>query len=175
MKKVALSLSLLLWASLHCAAQKNVADLPPAHAAALQEFLSAHPDLDFMSERLIDADYLKSMRESLGLRFTPYYQKGDFNHDGSQDFAVILMKDVPPEEDPNLTETHRFRYQLTVVIFNGSKGGKYRAAFVKNTTAPLVCFINTTAGRKKQLYFGVFETDEAFGMASAGKGYIAEY
>jgi hypothetical protein len=175
MKKIALSLLCVLLSPLYCAAQKSVADLLPAHASALQEFLTSRPELDFMSERLIDRDYLKYMREHMGARFTPYYQKGDFNQDRLQDFAVILVKDAPPEEDPDLADTHRFRYQVTVVIFNGSRGGKYKAAFVKNTTAPLVCFINTTGAKKKRLYFGVFETDETFGMAPAGKGYIAEY
>lgn len=175
MKKIALSLLCVLLSPLYCAAQKSVADLLPAHASALQEFLTTRPELDFMSERLLDRDYLKYMREHLGARFTPFYQKGDFNQDLQQDFAVILMKDAPPEEDPDLADTHRFRYQVTVVIFNGSRGGKYKAAFVKNTTAPLVCFINTTGAKKKRLYFGVFETDESFGMAPAGKGYIAEY
>lgn len=175
MKKIVLSLLFGFLFPIYCTAQNSVSDMLPAHASALQEFLTSRPELDFMSERLIDRDYLKYMREQMGARFKPFYQTGDFNHDGWQDFAVILVKDAPPEEDPGLADTHRFRYQVTVVIFNGSRAGKYKPAFVKNTTAPLVCFINTTGGKKKQLYFGVFETDEAFGMAPAGKGYIAEY
>jgi hypothetical protein len=164
----------LLCLPIGCAAQKSVSELPPAHASALQQFLSAHPGLEFLSERSYDQEYLKWMRESFGTRFTPFYQKGDFNRDGRQDFAMVLAKDTPPKEDLDLGESHRFRYDVTVVIFNGLNGGAYKAAFVKNITAPLVCFINISQEKKKRLYFGVYETHEGFIMTSAGKGYIAE-
>jgi hypothetical protein len=175
MKRSALSLLCILIIQLCAVAQKSVSDLPPAHASVLQEFLTSNPGLDFLSERNINYDYVKYMREHMGARFTPFYQRGDFNQDGRQDFAMILLKDAPPKRDPDLAESHQYQYQVTVVIFNGSRGGKYKVAFVRNVTAPLVCFINTMREKRTRLYFGVFETDEAFTMTPAGKGYIVEY
>ena len=176
MKRVAISILVLFSFPHIVAAQKSVSELAPSHASALQEFLTRHPDLDFMSEKVIDQDYLKSMRQYLGARLMPYYHKGDFNGDGRQDFAHILAREGPLEDQgPEITETHRYRYPITIVVFNGMKGGRYREAFVRNYTAPLVCFLNTTGGRKKRLYFGVSETDEAFGMTPVGRGYIVEY
>ena len=176
MKRVSISILFLFSFPHIVAAQKSVSELAPAHASALQEFLTRHPNLDFMSEKIIDQDYLKSMRQYLGARLMPYYHKGDFNGDGRQDFALILAREGPPEDQgPEIAETHRYRYPITIVVFNGMKGGRYRAAFVRDYSAPLVCFLNTTGGRKKRLYFGVSETDEAFGMTPAGKGYIVEY
>ena len=176
MKRVAVSILFLFSFPNIVTAQKSVSELAPSHASALQEFLTRHPDLDFMSEKAIDQDYLKSMRQFLGARLMPYYHKGDFNGDGRQDFALILAREGPLEDQgTGIAGTHRYRYPITIVVFNGVKGGRYRAAFVKNYSAPLVCFLNTTGGRKKRLYFGVFETDEAFGMMPVGRGYIVEY
>ena len=173
MKKIIISILYLFSLSLVVAAQKSISDLVPAHVSALQKFLTSHTNLDFMSERSIDPEYLKSMREYLGVRFTPFYQKGDFNGDGRQDFAVILAREGSPEDQgPNMAETHRYRYPVTIVIFNGTTRGAYRPVFIKNITAPLVCLLKTTGGRKKKLYFGVNETDEGFTMRPARKGYI---
>ncbi len=105
----------------------------------------------------------------------PYYRVGDFNRDGKQDFALILAKDTPPKEDPDLDEDHRFQYELSVVIFNGLRGGRYKAVFVKETTAPLVSFIAMTEEKRSKLYFAISETDSGFVMTPAGQGYISEY
>jgi hypothetical protein len=176
MKKIVIGILWLFSYLVAGAAQKSASELVPAHASALQVFLSSHPNLDFMSEKSIDPDYLKFMRKHLGARLTPFYQKGDFNGDGRPDFALILAREGPHEDQgPDIAEGHRYRYPITIVIFNGMKGGAYKAVFVKNITAPLVCFLNTTGGRKKRLYFGITETDESFSMTPAGKGYIVEY
>jgi len=176
MEKIVISMVCLFSFPLAVAAQKSVSELVPAHASALQEFLTSHPKLDFMSENSIDPDYLKFMRETFGARLTPFYQKGDFNGDGKLDFALILAREGALEnQGPEIAESHRYRYPITIVIFNGMKAGAYKAVFVKNLTAPRVCFLNTTGGKKKRLYFGVAETDESFGMTPAGKGYIVGY
>lgn len=176
MKKIAISGLCLFVLPFVVLAQKSVSELVPAHASALKEFLTSHPDLDFMSEKIIDQDYLRFMREHLGARLTPFYQKGDFNGDGRQDFALILAREGPLEDKgPDIAESHRYRHPITIVIFNGIKGGEYKAVFVKNMTVPLVSFLNTAGVKKKRLYFGVTETDETFSMTPTGKGYIVEY
>ena len=125
----------------------------------------------------MDKQILNDMRKNFGPHLKPYYRTGDFNHDGVQDFAMILAKEGPPSEDlgPDLDETSRYRHDITVVIFNGQKSGRYNVAFVKNTKAPLVCFLYVTFEKRKRLYFAVYETDEHFIMAAAGNGYLIEY
>lgn len=174
MRKMVITLLLLLLLPLDGAAQKSVSQLLPAHASALQQFLSGHPDLDFMSESDCDRASLRDMRKHFGARFMPYYRVGDFNRDGRQDFALLLAKDAPPKEDPGLADTHRFQYEVTVVVFNGLRGGGYKTVFVKNTTAPLVCFLAMSREKRSKLYFAVYETDAGFVMTPAGQGYIAE-
>ena len=156
-------------------AQKSLSDLPAGHAAAIQTFLAQHPGLKFLTESAIAEKDLKYMRESFGAKFQPYYRKGDFNRDGKPDFAVILVKGGKPKEDKNLAASHRFRYQVTVVIFNGQADDKYHPAFVKQVaSAPLVCLLSLSKEKQPKLYFGVFETDEGFVMIPAGKGYRAK-
>ena len=157
-------------------AQKAVSELPPAHASALQEFLTKHDGLEFLPESASGPDILRDMRKSFGSRFKPFYRTGDFNNDGMPDFAMILAKEGGPTGDqgPDIAESHRYLYDLTIVIFNGGRG-TYKPVFVKTTKGPLVCFLNMTYERRKRLTFGVYETDEGFIMTPAGKGYIIEY
>ncbi len=166
----------LFFLTLDASAQKAVADLPPAHASAIQQFLSKHDGLEFLSETALDQTILKDMRKSFGAHFNPFYRTGDFNKDGLADFAIILAKKGGPTGDQGsgIAETHRYLYDLTIVIFNGRRG-TYTPAFVKTTKAPLVSFLNVTSEKKKRLTFGVYETDDGFIMTPAGKGYIIEY
>jgi hypothetical protein len=158
-------------------AQRSLANLNPAHAASLEKFIRQRSHLTFLSEKEIDQQTLKDMRKNFGARLTPFYRVGDFNGDRLQDFAVILATVGAPPDDqgPGLAQTHRFRHQLSVVIFNGQKKGGYRVAFEKKITAPLVCFLYQTFEKRKKLYFAVYETDEHFIMTPAGTGYRVEY
>jgi hypothetical protein len=116
------------------------------------------------------------MRKTFGKQFRPFYRAGDFNRDGRNDFAMILVKEGGPTGDQGtaITETHRYLHDVTIVIFNGA-GRTYKPAFVKTTKAPLACFLNLTSEKKRRLTFGVYETDDGFIMTPAGKGYIIEY
>jgi len=168
-------ISFMLFVSPRVIAQKSVSELPLSQAAVLQQFLTKHIGLEFLSETVTDQSILKDMRKSFGARFTPFYRAGDFNHDGVRDFAMILVKEGGPTGDQgvDIAETHRYLYDLTVVIFNGA-GKTFTPAFVKTTKAPRVCFLNTANEKRKRLTFGVYETDEVFIMTPAGKGYIVE-
>lgn len=155
-------------------AQKSIADLPSAHASVLQQFLSKHNGLAFLSEEAYDQSILKDIRQSFGARLKPAYRSGDFNRDGVQDFAVILVKEGSPPEDQGsgIAETHRYLHDVTVVIFNGA-ARVYKPVFVKATQAPLVCFLNLNY--QKRLTFAVYETGEAFSMKPVRGGYRLEY
>jgi hypothetical protein len=171
-----LTVLFLLFLTVDANAQKTLSELPPAHASALQQFLTKHDGLEFLSETVCDQAILKDMRKNFGTRFTPYYRTGDFNRDGVPDFAMILAKQGGPigDQGSDISETHRYLYDLTIVIFNGRRG-TYTPVFVKTTKAPLVSFLNLTFEKKRRLTFGVYETDDGFIMTPAGKGYIIEY
>jgi hypothetical protein len=174
-RAIALVISFLFCLSTSVIAQKSVSELPPSQTAVLQQFLTEHGSLEFLSETVTDKSILKDMRKSFGLTFRPFYRAGDFNHDGIADFAMILRKPGGPTGDQGegIADTHRKLYDMTIVIFNGV-GKTYKPAFVKTTKAPLVSFLNTTYEKRKRLMFGVYETDDSFIMTPAGKGYVVE-
>ncbi|PYS74567.1 MAG: hypothetical protein DMF69_01465 [Acidobacteria bacterium] len=174
-RAIVLVISFLFCLSIRVTAQKSVSELPPSQTAVLQQFLTEHKGLEFLSETVTDKSILKDMRKTFGVNFRPFYRAGDFNHDGVADFAMILAKEGGPTGDQGegIAETHRKLYDMTVVIFNGV-GKTYRPAFIKTTKAPRACFLNTTNEKRKRLTFGVYETDDGFVMTPAGKVYIIE-
>lgn len=165
---------LLVLLSCDAHAQKSISDLPPAHASALKEFLSKQKNLVLLSEEAYDQSILKDMRKFFGARLKPSYRSGDFNRDGVQDFAVILLKEGSPPKDQGsgIAESHRYLHDVTVVIFNGTAGA-YKPVFVKATQAPLLCLLNLNS--QKRLTFGVYETDEGFSMTPVRGGYRIQY
>jgi hypothetical protein len=157
--------------------QKSIKDLKPQHAAALESFLSKNKSYKFLSENSIDAGYLKEMSESFGKTLRPFYQTADFNQDKIADFAVILSRKGARKLNEGVTsEPHRYDYPLAVVIFNGGKNGTFRQAFIEHIEAPLACFLNVEGAKKKELYFGVFQTDSYTTLFSPnGKSYAVKY
>ena len=125
-----------------------------------------------MSETVLDSEYLKYMRKFLK-NLKPYYIVGDFNRDKVFDFAMILSrKGVPSDNGEGIDEAHRFDYPLSIIIFNGDKKGKFHQAFIEDIESPTACFLNV---EKKELYFGVFESDaDTRIFTPVGKGYIVE-
>jgi hypothetical protein len=153
--------------------QKTVADLKPAHAVALEQFLSKNKDYGFLSENVIEAEDLKFMRKYLGKTLKPFYNTADYNGDGVIDFALIISKKGTPKK---AEDGDYFIHSLAVVIFNGVKKGGFKQAFIENVEVPLNCFIKLTNEKKKKLYFGVNETDaDTMIFTPVGKGYIIEY
>lgn len=88
--KLLISMLFVLMLSSASFAQKVASSLKLKHARALKRFLTIQKQYQFMSEKKIDKDYLKQMRESFGKPIAPYYRAGDFNRDGIEDFAMIL-------------------------------------------------------------------------------------
>lgn len=156
--------------------QKTVSDLKLSHAIALEEFLSENKEYQFLSSKVIDAEYFKFIRESFGKTFEPYYQVADFNNDKIIDFAMILSRKGERKETDATSEEHKYDYPLAIVIFNGNNSGTFTQSFVEEIEAPLVCFLKVEGTKKKKLYFGVFETDaDTRIFTPVGKGYIIEY
>ena len=158
-------------------AQKQIADLKPAHAIALEQFLAKNKNYGFLSEKVLDSDYLKEMRQYFK-NLKPYYNIADFNRDGIDDFALILSrKGESKDNGEGMAESHRYDYPLAIIIFNGNRRGKFTKAFIEDIEAPTACFLNTDiVKKKKELYFGVFESDADTRLFTpVGKGYIIEY
>lgn len=156
--------------------QKSVAELKPAHAVALETYLSKNKNLQFLSEKVIDAEYLSWIRKDFDKELKPYYRVADFNHDKIEDFAMILSRKGEPKKQNGVTsKEHKYEYPLQIVIFNGNKSKSFTKAFSEDIYAPLVCFLNTSYDKKRTLYFGVFATDSAMIFTPVGKGYIIEY
>ena len=174
-------LMLIVFGATHLAGQTSVSDLKPSHAAALKGYLSEHQDRSFRQETILSEDYLKSFRneEGFGKSFKPNYSAADFNGDGSEDFAVLLNREGKEEWPEELEEGQRTHsehfpdHPLTLLVFNGIKGGKFRLAFSKDLMGPNAAFINLeTRRRKKVLYYGIFESDaDTFSLSPAGRGY----
>lgn len=167
--------------------QTSVGSLKPAHAAALEEYLSTHPKNGFRQEYVLDVldpEYLKEIRKSFRKGFMPSYAKGDFNRDGVEDFALLLTRKGESVENDIKLQTHNPDYPLTLVVFNGVKRSAkslrsrvqsapiFKVAHTTDLMGPPAAFINFDG----TLYYGVFESDaDTFILAPAGKGYIIEY
>jgi hypothetical protein len=153
------------------AAQRSVSDLSPAHAAALERYMSANKGLTFRSENNLGGDYLKVMRETFGKNFKPNYAVADFNRDKIKDFAVLLYRAGKPVRIKGITgEEHAVEHPLRIVVFNGAGNG-FRVAYSKDLAGPAAAFIKFD----KKLGYGVFETDDTFMLRPAGRGYAVEF
>lgn len=157
--------------------QRTVAALQPAHASALEEFLSKNKTHRFRPEHFLDKDYLRDMRKYFRKGFMPYYCYGDFNNDKIDDFAIILSRDGEPKSSGDEINEHNPDFPLTVLVFNGQKKGGFKVAFTEDLYGPNAAFINYEIEKgKKILYYGIFETDsDTFIMRPAGKGYIIDF
>ncbi|MCU0781925.1 MAG: ankyrin repeat domain-containing protein [Akkermansiaceae bacterium] len=157
-----------------CAAALSRAKIPADQAEALGEYLKRHPDWRQLQEKDCDPANLKFARDSFGAAFSPYYYEEDFNSDGRNDFAVVLANKAPPVEDKDLADSHKWRYQLRVVVFNGLPGGGYDAVFAEDDQGPLACFLNKWEEPNSKLYFGVLETCQGFVIVPTERGYRFE-
>lgn len=148
------------------AAQRSVREYTPGQRAALQEFIEKHPQYQyqFIPDTWFDATTLSAARNEWGFgkAFKPYYQTGDFNRDGMQDFAVILLT------GENIEGPAR---GMHVVIFNGERGNKYRVAHVEREEFSPALFIKKAGN---ELFVGIMETDSAGCFVPDGRGYIVE-
>lgn len=145
-------------------AQRSVSEYTPAQRAALQSFISRNPSYEFIPETRFDERTLSAARNEWGFgrNFKPYYQTGDFNRDGRQDFAVVLVTG---------RNSNSRNSGMHVVVFNGVRGNRYRVAHIEREDFSTALFINTNRNR---LRVGVMETDSTGCFVPAGRGYIIE-
>lgn len=176
MKAIVILFAVTLCLAVGVNGQRTVSELKPAHAVALQKFLSTHKGLGFLQEYAIEDETLADMRKYFGRGFKPYYVTGDFNRDGRSDFAMILSREGTPkfatEEEAEARKEDR---NLALIVWNGTRKG-FVFAHAEEIEAPLTCMIQMSQEKKPKLYFGVYESDaDTFALAPAGKGYIMEF
>ncbi len=144
------------------------------HTAALQQWLQTKRGLRVATDSDCEnKEGLKSMRQSFGKRFQPYYLVKDFNGDAVNDFAVALID-----------SSRKADSQFTLVIFHGKRNANAKGQELSDSGAFQVVFTQESidlrqgglfAGELERertpLYVGIFETDDCSRLKWNGKRY----
>jgi len=122
----------------------------PEHRTVLARWLKNQPGLRLATEAdCVDMESLEGYRKDWGKGFHPYYSIGDFNRDGKEDFAVLLI-DLKKEED------HGFAIAIFNALFEGKSAPNY---FERGYTDIGHCYIVFNRVAERRLYLGMFESD----------------
>lgn len=131
--------------------------IQPEHKAILEKWLRRQPQLRVA----IEADCknrqgLMDARLEHGENYHPYYAVGDFNRDGREDFAVVLI-----------SKQRRAR-NFSIAIFNGPFTGTpvFYTGGVDLSAGGLVFRADN------RLVAGVFQTDDCVVLKPKGRGYV---
>jgi hypothetical protein len=167
---------LLLYATIECmlcalpvntSAEQNelAAPLRAEHRAVVQKWLTLNNELRLPTNGdITNKEALRRERETRGKTYYPFYAVGDFNRDGREDFAVILV-------------SRRGRYRNTnpfaVAVFNGPfgrAGSSSRPAFFEAgfDSSDWLFF----RPDDRLLLIGPPESDNCFILKPSGRKYI---
>lgn len=156
----------------------NIASAMSAeHTAALGKLLEAKRGLRLATDSdCRNKDGLKSMRQSFGRKFQPYYLVKDFNGDAVDDFAVALVD-----------SSRKADSQFTLVIFHGKRnanakgqepgdGGAFQIAFTQENLDLRQggLWAGELERGRRPLYVGIFETDDCSRLRWNGKRYVIQ-
>jgi hypothetical protein len=129
---------------------KAPAYLRPEHKTVLERWLKEKRHLRLATESdLTDNEDLEIWRKDWGKDFNPYYSIGDFNRDGKNDFAVLLV-------DLMNGENHGFAIAIFNAPFTNKKAPNY---FEDGYTDLGRCYIVYNQMAKRRLYLGMSESD----------------
>lgn len=95
---------------------------------------------------------LKATRDYWGALYYPYYKSGEFNNDGNDDFAVVLI------------DTRKRKDNFAVAIFHGNAKGAFTAKpfyISKGFELSSGGLFYNGYGRGGRLFAGSFESDDA--------------
>jgi hypothetical protein len=124
--------------------------LRPEHKPVLERWLKEKRYLRLATESdLTDKEDLGIWRKDWGKDFNPYYSIGDFNRDGKNDFAVLLI-------DLKNAQEHKFAIAIFNAPFANKKGPNY---FEDGYIDLGRCYIVYNQMAKRRLYLGVSESD----------------
>jgi hypothetical protein len=132
------------------------AALQPLHARVLKNWLRSHSQMRLGRGSDYDRQTLGYARKDFGSHFSPFYRAGDINHDGRQDFAVILVDNG----------------HLAVAVFNGPlTAATTKECFFLNEleTGTMILVMDG------KWLIGPPESDSGFWLKPAGNTYRAVY
>jgi hypothetical protein len=139
------------------------AHLKPEHKEILQDWLKTkkflRPGVEEIDNSIFQEKYkdhfednVKFLRDTVGKNGYQYYSKGDFNRDGKEDFAVLLVDSRKHKE----TDADFF----TLAIFNGpfrkGQAPNYYEEGLSGITNSYIVFDKVS---EKHLFLGKFESD----------------
>lgn len=124
--------------------------LRPEHKSVLVRWLKEKRDLRVATESdCTDKESLGIWRKDWGKDFNPYYSIGDFNGDGKDDFAVLLV-DLKNAE----------KQSFAIAIFNAPFGNRRAPNYFEEGYTRLGrSYIVYNQVAKRRLYLGVYESD----------------
>jgi len=124
--------------------------LRPEHKAVLERWLKEKLHLRLATEAdCTDGEYLDMLRKDWGKDFNPHYSIGDFNRDGKDDFAVLLVDMKKGQEQG-----------FAIAIFNAPFANKKAPNYFEDGYLDLGrCYIVYNQMAKRRLYLGMFESD----------------
>lgn len=138
------------------------AHMPDDHRQVVQKWLAKRPFYRLATEA--DAEGLEVTRQYHGTLYHPYYKTGDFNNDGNDDFAVVLI------------DTRKREGKHVIAIFNGQPNGESEPlpAYLKAADLDLTRggLFYTGFGKGFRLVAGIFESDVGTGYKARGRTYV---
>lgn len=148
-KRFFLIASLIGLMSYHLHAQTpndNFSHVRRQHRAVLKKWLAHRPWLRPATEDdCEDKGNLALMRQRLGRTVHPYYSIGDFNRDGRNDFAVLLVV--------------KGKDEVALAVFNAPFRNPKPAYFERGFEKMGNMYVAYDYTVKRRLYLGVFESD----------------
>lgn len=159
---VVLALSLLELSPLARSRAGSPAFLQTQHGALLQQWLKGRPQLRLATEAdCTNREGLRATRQEYGQSYQPYYTTGDFNRDGKEDVAVVLIN------------KQRRSRKFAIAIFNGQPAGKAAVAgpaFYRDG-------VDLSDGgliwrTDNRLLAGTFQTDNCIILEPRGRSYV---
>ena len=139
------------------------AHLKPEHRTVLRAWLKNRPWLRPAIEEVdsVFKDEPKLIRAGIGKDVNQYYSVGDFNHDGKEDFAVLLADRRYLEDG------------FALAVFNGRlKKNQSPAYYEEKFDYISNSYLVFNDDGKKHLFLGVFESDwYCMTLLPRGRGY----
>jgi hypothetical protein len=156
--RIASAALLIILAAALTAAQTNAggySHLAPQHRAALKKWLAHH---DWMRPATsADSFNMPTLMRELRISHQ-FYATGDFNRDGRQDFAVLLVV--------------KGKQEMALAVFNGPFRHARPAYFERHFDRMDTLYISYDRAIKRRLFLGVSESDwYCMILIPRGRGY----
>lgn len=147
--------------TVQAAQMESASYLRAPHRTVLQQWLAGQPTLRLATEKdCVNKEGLTAARQENGQNYQPYYAVGDFNRDGQEDFAVVVIN-----------QGKRSR-KFTIAIFNGPFNK--RRSSLPNFLSPGADLSDgglvMLSGNR--LVAGVFQTDNCVVLRPSGRTYV---